>query len=181
MKTENFDKEIEHAIQFLVFAIHKSGNNPKPVILHSIKVGLYLYEKGYPKNVVLAAILHDVLEDTATTLDELVKEFGEEIARLVQAGSFDSAIEDKMKQYKEMFKRTRKAGKDAMIVKAADVLENSYHWGKASDEEQVKWLLAKAQYFLETASELKGESVYDELQTRVEVLSRQNFTSHNSA
>lgn len=55
--------KIEEAIKFLVFTVQESGMNPKPVILHSIRVWLNLQNLGYDKDVVVAAILHDILED----------------------------------------------------------------------------------------------------------------------
>lgn len=168
MLKDNYDKELERAIQFLVFAITESGHNPKPVILHSIKVALYLQNKQYSKDIVIASCLHDLLEDTKISEEELKNEFGEKILNLVKANTFDDSISDKTEQYKEMFTRTIKAGKEAMIIKAADILENSYHWDKAINEEQVNWLITKEKHFLElTAIELKDEVVYKDLQTQV--------------
>ena len=59
---------VEKAIKYLVDAIKQSGHNPKPVILHSIRVGLFLFNQNYNQDIVIAAILHDILEDTDTTI-----------------------------------------------------------------------------------------------------------------
>ena len=85
MRSPEVDKQIEEAIKFLVFAIHETGHNPKPVILHSIRVGLHLYKLNYDKDIVTAAILHDVIEDTDTKIEEVKSKFGDKVAKLVEA------------------------------------------------------------------------------------------------
>lgn len=66
-----------------------SGNNSKPVILHSIKTAFYLMEKGYDKNIIIGALLHDLIEDSNVNVFDIKKEFGLEIAEIVDAVSFD--------------------------------------------------------------------------------------------
>lgn len=158
------DKQIEEAIKFLVFAIHESGKNPKPVILHSIRVGLHLYNLDYDKDIVIAAILHDVIEDTAIKIEEVESKFSSKIAKLVEANSFDESISDKTERYKENFERCRKVGKDALIVKAADFFDNADYYNLASTDELTKWLLEKLKYFIDNSEdELKDEALYNEL------------------
>ncbi|MBU2416356.1 HD domain-containing protein [Patescibacteria group bacterium] len=158
------EKQIEEAIKFLVFAIYESGKNPKPVILHSVRVGLHLYNLGYDKDIIIVAILHDVIEDTDLETKEVETKFGKKIARLVEANSFDENIEDKTARYKENFERCRKAGKDALIVKAADFFDNVDYYHLASTNELAKWLLGKLKYFIDNSKdELKDEALYDEL------------------
>jgi|SRR3972149_5626552 len=164
MRNPVTDKQIEEAIKFLVFAIQESGHNPKPVILHSIRVGLHLYNLGYDRNIIIAAILHDVIEDTATKIDEVKAGFGDKVAKLVEANSFDENIEDKTERYKENFERCHKAGKGALIVKAADFFDNVDYYGFASTDELAKWLLEKLKYFIDNSKdELKDEALYKEL------------------
>jgi len=173
MKNPETDKQIEEAIKFLVFAIHESGKNPKPVILHSFRVGLHLYNLGYKKEIVIAAILHDVIEDTNVEIEEIESKFGKKIARLVEANSFDESIEDKTERYKENFERCRKLGKDALIVKAADFFDNIDYYHLASTKELAKWLLGKLKYFIENSkSELKNEALYKELVKKYERIAK---------
>ena len=73
----------------------------------------------------IPAILHDVLEDSDVKIGEVEAKFGKKIAKLVEANSFDESIEDKTERYKENFERCRKVGKDALIVKAADIFDNT--------------------------------------------------------
>ena len=69
------DLKVEKAVKFLVKAIETSGNNSKPVILHSIRVAFFLEKESYSNNVVVAALLHDLIEDSATTLKEIGDNF----------------------------------------------------------------------------------------------------------
>ena len=62
---QRLDRELERAIVFLVLQMERAGNNPKPVVLHSIRVALYLYDQGCGGDIVVAA-LHDLLEDSDT-------------------------------------------------------------------------------------------------------------------
>jgi len=164
MRNPENDKQIEEAIKFLVFAIQESGHNPKPVILHSIRVGLHLCNLNYGKEIVIAAILHDVIEDTDTKIEEVKSKFGDRVAKLVEANSFDKNIEDKTERYKENFERCRKAGRDALIVKAADFFDNVDYYGFASTDELAKRLLEKLKYFIDNSKdELEDEALYKEL------------------
>ena len=67
--------------------------------------------------IIVTAYLHDTLEDTETTLDELKKEFGERIANLVHELTHDG---DKTKGY--YFPRLKT--KEAILIKFADRLSN---------------------------------------------------------
>jgi len=55
----------------------------EPYITHCVAVAAILAELSVPPSVIIAALLHDTVEDTNTTLDILKKEFGEEVASLV--------------------------------------------------------------------------------------------------
>ena len=120
-------QEIEEAVIFLVIRILESGHNPKPVVLHSIRMGMYLYNFNYEPDVVKAAVVHDIIEDSDTSLDEVAERFGERVAQLVQANTFDSTAGDRAAQGEECLQRCLKYGRDALIVKAADKLENSFY------------------------------------------------------
>jgi len=158
------EKKIEEAIIFLVFAIHKSGKNPKPVILHSLRVALHLNNFGWEKDIVIAAILHDVIEDTDIEIKEVESKFGAKIAKLVEVGSFDESIEDKTERYKECFERCSKVGKDALVIKAADFFDNLDYYHLASTKELTNWLFEKLKYFLDKFKEpLKDEILYNDL------------------
>ena len=58
----------------------KSG---EPYIMHPICVAITLAELEMDKETIIAGLLHDVIEDTAVTKEELAKEFSPEVAELV--------------------------------------------------------------------------------------------------
>lgn len=59
----------------------------KPMIIHPISVGQLLESLGYDDNVIAAGYLHDVIEDTKYTSGDIEKEFGQDIACLVNSAS----------------------------------------------------------------------------------------------
>jgi (p)ppGpp synthase/HD superfamily hydrolase len=157
-RTQEDEKLIEEAIKFLVRSIAESRKNPKPVMLHSMRVAMYLENLGYSRDIVIGAILHDILEDTAAPPEAIREKFGDNVAKLVEANSFDEGISDKAEQYKELFLRCKNAGKDATVIKAADILDNSNYY----DSNQ--HLLEKMRYFIEFSKEdLGGEPVWETL------------------
>ena len=63
-----------------------SGQNRKsgePYITHPLHVALYLCELNFDKETIAAALLHDLIEDTDISYEDLKKEFGEEVADIV--------------------------------------------------------------------------------------------------
>ncbi len=58
-----------------------------PYIYHPFAVGLLLQKYGYPTEWIIAGLLHDTVEDTGMSLEELRREFGAEIAGLVESCS----------------------------------------------------------------------------------------------
>lgn len=148
---------IERAVSFLVTQYNKSGHNPKPVILHSIRVASLLIEMGYSKNIIIGAVLHDILEDTATTHQEVLDAFGEDILDLIQAVSYDDTITDPTEQYKDMYDRIMRYGKDAIVLKAADIALNSLYIPLVTDPDKRKHLVEKGSYFLDLTKEFSNE------------------------
>ena len=60
--------------------LRKSGD---PYITHPLAVATILAELGMDSTTIVAALLHDTVEDTGLTLDDVTKEFGEQVAHLV--------------------------------------------------------------------------------------------------
>lgn len=81
---------IEKARIFAVKAHYgqvRKSNPDKPMIIHPIDVANILEEYGFDENVISAGYLHDVVEDTEYTIDDIEKEFGLDIASLVVGDS----------------------------------------------------------------------------------------------
>lgn len=161
------DRLMNKTIEYLSIALNTSGHNDKPVLLHSIRVGFHLYELGYSEAIVLAALLHDILEDTETSKSDLQDRFGLEITKIVSANSFNPLIEDKTEQFNDMFKRCVVYGKEALIVKAADILDNSHYIQFVNNKEDGEWLLFKMKSFIGISTELlEGEKIWIKLKEK---------------
>lgn len=156
-------KEIEKAIVFLVYAINTSGNNPKPVILHSILVGLSLARLNYPTHVIQAGFLHDTIEDSKTNIDNIKEQFGDRVASIVAACTYDCSIQNKTERYKNAMQQAKEVGKEALIVMAADLIQNEPYYDQ-EDYTQYPW--DKITYFIDFAElYLKDELIWKNLES----------------
>jgi (p)ppGpp synthase/HD superfamily hydrolase len=102
----------------------RNGSGGLPYIEHPRMVAATLAERGYPDEVLAAALLHDVVEDSDTTVEDLRGEFGDDIADLVAALSDDEAIESYRDRKDEHRSRVARAGGDALPIYGADKLAN---------------------------------------------------------
>ena len=101
----------------------------EPYIIHPLNVAYILADVGLDDATICAALLHDVVEDTEITHEDLVKEFGNEIAEMVAGVTklstipFDSIEEQQAEDYRKMLLAM---GKDirVIIIKLADRLHN---------------------------------------------------------
>lgn len=102
----------------------RNGSGGLPYIEHPRMVAATLVEHGYADETIAAALLHDVVEDSDTTVEELRVEFGDGIADLVAALSDDEAIEDYRARKEEHRARVTAVDGDAFAIYAADKLTN---------------------------------------------------------
>ena len=120
LKAYNFAKE-KHGDQ-----LRKSG---EPYIIHPMQVAYILADLGLDDSTICAALLHDVVEDTDVTHQDLINEFGLEIAEMVDGVTklsklnCESVEEEQVENYRKMFLAM---GKDirVIMIKLADRLHN---------------------------------------------------------
>ena len=101
----------------------------EPYIIHPLNVAYILADTGLDDSTIAAALLHDIVEDTDVTDEDLRKEFGDEIADMVagvtKLGEVQlfSAQERQAEDYRKMFLAM---GKDirVILIKLADRLHN---------------------------------------------------------
>lgn len=159
--------QIERAIKFLVEQYFASGKGTKPVILHSLRTAFYLLNLGYGKDIAIPAILHDLIEDSDVRVEDISSAFGEEVAALVSSVSFKEGIGDWKERYQEMFARAKEQGKEALIIKCADIYDNSFYIRFEENREKELKLVEKMKYFLDLAKPvIRHEPVWKDLQKR---------------
>ena len=107
--------------------VRKSG---EPYIIHPLWVGIILADLEMDKETIVAGMLHDAVEDTDMTLDDVTREFGEEVALLVdgvtklgQLSYSQDKLEVQAENLRKMFLAMAKDIR-VIIIKLADRLHN---------------------------------------------------------
>jgi (p)ppGpp synthase/HD superfamily hydrolase len=102
----------------------RNGSGGMPYVEHPIAVAARLDEHGYGEEVLAAALLHDVVEDSGTSLDEIREEFGEAVAGLVGALTDDEALDSYRERKAEHRERVAAAAGEALAIYGSDKLTN---------------------------------------------------------
>ena len=99
----------------------------EPYVLHCLEVAQLVADAGGSTAMIAAALLHDVVEDAAATLEELHDRFGPEIAEAVTWLSDVSRPEDGNRAVRKAIDRAHLAAAPApvMTVKLADMVSNT--------------------------------------------------------
>ena len=127
---KNIDKN--KIFKAYTFAAEKHKNQKRKsgesYIIHPLNVAYILSNWGLDTQTICAALLHDVVEDTDATYEDIEKNFGEEVASLVEgvtklSNLFKTVEEKKTKNYKKMFIAMEKDIR-VIILKLADRLHN---------------------------------------------------------
>ena len=118
----------------------KSG---EPYISHPLSVALILAELKLDYLCIVAAILHDCIEDTSVTKDDVKNEFGEQVAHIVEGVSKLTNLEftsSSQKQAKNFQKLILAMSKDmrVMIIKLADRLHNMRTLDSMSEDKRIQ-------------------------------------------
>ena len=108
---------------------HQLRKSGEPFLAHPVAVALILTEQNLDQVTIASGLLHDVLEDTPTTLETLKNKFGEEIANLVDGVTKIDALQAKSRQQRQVEtyrKMLLSMARDlrVIIIKFADRLHN---------------------------------------------------------
>jgi guanosine-3',5'-bis(diphosphate) 3'-pyrophosphohydrolase len=116
---------------YRVAAVAHEGQRRKgrdrPYIEHPLRVAALLREAGFDEEVIAAALLHDVVEDSEMSIEEVAKAFGARVAELVGALTEEGTIEPYEHRKDAHRAQVEAAGRDAAAIYAADKLSNVRH------------------------------------------------------
>ncbi len=113
-----------------------------PYIIHPLAVAQIVAEMGLDSDAVLGAILHDCIEDTDASHDDIAKQFGETVAELVEGvtkltrANFSSSEEQQMENLRKMFMAMSKDIR-VVLIKIADRLHNMRTMQYQTPEKQI--------------------------------------------
>ena len=163
----------------LQFAAHKHRDQRRqdleasPYINHPIALANVLWREGgvHQPDVICAALLHDTIEDTDTTAEELRERFGKKVARIVEEVTDDKTL-DKAKRKRLQVEHAPTLSREAKLVKLADKISNLRDMGASPPK---TWPRSRVRAYFDWAKEvvdgLRGanprlERIFDEAYSR---------------
>lgn len=140
-----------------------------PYIIHPVRIANILMKEWSQNDALLiaASLLHDVVEDTQTTIKDVKDEFGEDVGKLV-----DGVTMWKGSETPEVYLRRISRGPgDLRLIKLADTLDNLRSWHECGDDisdkfprwwRQVRdYVIPMAQKTYEPAAKLLNDMIED--------------------
>ena len=115
------------ANRFLTDAYHGVSVRPGKGPPHAQAVAAVLRRAGSDERTQVVGLLHDVVEDTARTIDELREHFGEPIAAMVDALTEDAAIKRYAQRKRALRNGIAAAGSPVVDVAIADKIVSLRH------------------------------------------------------
>jgi len=123
---ELIEQAIEYATEKHKDQKRKDGS---PYIIHPLAVAKVVVEMGLDTDAVLGALLHDCIEDTDASFDDIARRFGQTTAELVEGvtkltrANFSSSEQEQMENLRKMFMAMSKDIR-VVLIKIADRLHN---------------------------------------------------------
>ena len=161
---------IEEAYRFSDGAHHgQFRTSGHPYISHPLAVAGIVAEWQLDSQAVMAALLHDVMEDTAVGKDEIGQRFGKPVAELVDGLSkldrieFQSATDAKAENFRKMLLAMARDVR-VILIKLADRLHNMRTLDAVAPDKRRRVARETAEIYAPIANRLGLDSLYRELQ-----------------
>lgn len=175
------DKAIAFALKAHDGQLRKTGNNI-PFIAHPFAVAMILQTMGCEEKVVVAGLLHDIVEDTKVTMAELESEFGGEVAGIVAYCTEPKGRWEVRKQF--LIESLRHAPLESKLLAATDKYHNLTHmlhalekqgsqmWVQFSrgPEQQAWYYRSVLASILTNVAEPERYAIFKQLQTTIDQL-----------
>lgn len=167
---------VDKAIIFATNAHHNSERRGKgfAYIIHPLEAMVIVATMSNDPDLLAASVLHDTVEDTDVTLEDIKREFGSRVMEIVQV---ESIVDDGSLSWRERkqayINRIKNSSKDSKIVALGDKLSNlrtiyldhmemgEKIWDKfhCNEKEEIKWYYVS---LAEALEELKDTYAYKE-------------------
>ncbi len=146
--------------------LRRSG---EPYIVHPVCAAIILVELGMDTDSIVAALLHDVVEDTEVTLEEIRKEFGKDVAFLVDGVTklgkipFSSREHQQAENVRKMLLAMAQDVR-VIIIKLADRLHNARTFDSLPEEKSRLKALETMEVYAPLAHRLGIRGIKEELE-----------------
>ena len=118
-----FEEDILHFI-FIAFKGLKRKKEDIDLVFHSVMVGNMLKNIGCSENIVYTGYLHDIIEDTKYSYEDLKERYGKELADNVQKLSENTKILNYKERKEEFINRLKTYNNNLILVELADKIQN---------------------------------------------------------
>ncbi|WP_448584272.1 RelA/SpoT family protein [Thermocrinis sp.] len=162
--------EVLRAIEFLEekHAGQKRASG-EPYVIHPLEVAVIVAEMGLGKDSIISALLHDVLEDTQTSYEEIKELFGETVANIVDGVTkigkykFKDVSSERVENYRKLLLATARDIR-VLLVKLADRLHNMRTLQHLPKEKQIRIARETMEIYVPLANRLGIWQIKTELE-----------------
>jgi len=112
---------------------HTRKGEDVPYLTHLVTVSIRLAKHGFSDEVIAAGLLHDVVEDTSITIEEIKEQFGDEVSELVATVTYDESLSWEEKRFAYV-KAVKEGSEGAKAISIMDKIHNAESILVAYDE-----------------------------------------------
>lgn len=147
------------------------SRSEEPYIIHPVSVAYILAQYHMDAETVTAALLHDVVEDTPSTKEEIAELFGQDVANMVDGVTkigrleYQSKEENQAENFRKMVLATSQDIR-IVIIKLVDRLHNMRTLNYGSSEKQIEKSRESMDIYAPIANRLGIQSIKAELEDR---------------